>query len=86
MGLTNVKVVLVPTANYDYAVDQFATLHQDLLAGIPREYQDNVFVNNLETGMTSSHKDTVHSSQSSHHADEILQLHNPQDAEDDPNP
>jgi len=85
-GRTNVKVVLVPTANYDYAVDQFVTLHQDLLAGIPREYQDNVFVSNLEAGITSGHSDTVHSSQSSHHADEILQLYNPQDAEDDPNP
>jgi peptidase E len=47
-GRTNVKVVLVPTANYDYAVDQFVTLHQDLLAGIPREYQDNVFVSNKQ--------------------------------------
>jgi len=85
-GRPNVKAVLVLTANYDYAVDQFGTLHQDLLAGVPEEYQDNVFVNNLEAGMTSGRRDTIHSSQCSHRADEIQQLYNPQDADDEPNP
>jgi hypothetical protein len=34
--------------------------------------------------ITSGHRDTIHSCNSSHYANELLQIHNPQDAEEDP--
>jgi hypothetical protein len=76
-----IKAVLVPQENFDLVVEQFGSLHLDLLSGVPQDYHGNVFVNGLEAGMTSGHKDTIHSCNSSLNATAILQLHNPQDAE-----
>jgi hypothetical protein len=45
-----------------------------------------VFVDSLEVGLTSGHRNTIHSCNSSHHAIELLQLYNPQDAEEESTP
>lgn len=84
MGRTNIKAVLIPQENYEIAVDQFGGLHQGLLAGIPQQYHANVFVDNLEANMTSGHRDTIQSCNSSHNASELLQLYNPQNGETGP--
>jgi hypothetical protein len=80
-GRTNVKAVLVPMENYDAAIDQLGALHQLLLAGVSKDYHDAVFVGNSEAGMTSGHRDTIQSCNSSQSATELLQLFNPLDAE-----
>jgi archaellum component FlaC len=77
----HVKVFLVHQENYESAIEQFRTIHLDLLAGAPQEFQGNVFVEGMEAGLSSGHRDTIHSCNSSLHASELLQLHNPQDAE-----
>jgi hypothetical protein len=80
-GRPYVKAVLVHTESYAFALDQFATLHQGLLAGVPQEYHKNVFVDHQEVGLTSAHRDTIHSCNSSYYANELLSLYNPQDGE-----
>jgi len=80
----HVKAVLVTAENFEAAVDQFGTIYQDLLGGVPQEFQNNVFVDDLEAGLTSGHRDTIHSCNSSLHASKFLHLYNPQDAEVDP--
>jgi hypothetical protein len=85
-GRATVKVVLVLSENYDFALEQLAVLHPALLAGVPEAYQSNVFVDNLEVGLMSGHRNTIHSCNSSHHAKELLQLYNPQDAEEESTP
>ena len=45
-----------------------------------------MFVDSLEVGLTSGHRNTIHSCNSSHHAIELLQLYNPQDAEEESTP
>jgi hypothetical protein len=75
------KVVLVHLENYEAAIEQFGTIHLDLLSGVPKEFHCNVFVDGLEAGLTSGHRDTIQSCNSSLHASELLQLYNPQDAE-----
>jgi hypothetical protein len=79
----HVKAVLVTVENFEAAVDQFGTIHQDLLGGVLQEFQKNVFVGDLEAGLTSGHRDTIHSCNSSLHASKFLHLYNPQDAEVD---
>jgi len=80
-GREYVKAVLVHQENYNYAIDQLAVIHQALLSGVPPEYHGKVFVENQEAGLTSSHRDTIQSCNSSQHANELLHLYNPQDAE-----
>jgi hypothetical protein len=82
-GRVHIKAVLVPSENYDSALDQLAVFHQALLAGVPQAFQSKVFVDNLEAGLTSGHRDTIQSCNSSHHASELLNLYNPQDAEEE---
>jgi len=83
-GRAHVKVILVPQQNYEQAIEQLAVLHQTLTSGVPPAYHRNVFVDNLEAGLTSGHRDTIHSCNSSQHANELLHLYNPQDAEEEP--
>lgn len=75
------KVVLVHLENYEPAIEQFGTIHMDLLSGVPKEFHCNVFVDGLEAGLTSGHRDTIQSCNSSLYASELLQLYNPQDTE-----
>lgn len=79
-----IKAVLVPRENYDDALEAFSTLHQQLLSGVHPDFHKKVFVGSLEAGMTSGHRDTIHSCNSSHYANELLQTYNPQDAEEEP--
>jgi len=83
-GRKNIKAVLVFKENYDDALEEFATLHQKLLSGVNPAFHQKVFVGTLEAGMTSGHRDTIHSCNSSHYANELLQIYNPQDAEEEP--
>jgi len=83
-GRKNIKAVLVPKENYDDALEEFSTFHQKLLSGVNPAFHRKVFVGTLEAGMTSGHRDTIHSCNSSHYANELLQIHNPQDAEEEP--
>jgi hypothetical protein len=80
-GRLNVKAVLVHQEHYEYALEQLAAIHQALLSGIPQEYHSKVFVDNLEVGLTGSHRDTIQSCNSSQHANELITLYNPKDAE-----
>jgi hypothetical protein len=73
-GRPHVKAVLVYQENYEYAIEQLAVIHQALLSGVPQEYHSKVFVDNLEAGLTGSHRDTIHSCNSSQHANELISL------------
>jgi len=81
-GRENVKAILVHQEYYDYAIENLSTLHVELSSGVPQEYHENVFVENLEAGLTSSHRDTIQSCNSSHYANDLLTRYNPQDAEE----
>jgi hypothetical protein len=69
-GRPTVKAVLVYHEHYDYALEHLAAIHQVLLSGVPQEYHGNVFVDAQEVGLTSSHRDTIQSCNSSQHANE----------------
>jgi len=77
----HVKAVLAHQENYDYAIEQLAVIHQALLSGVPQEYHEKVSFENQEAGLSGSHCDTIQSCNSSQHANELLNLYNPQDAE-----
>lgn len=83
-GRRGIKAVLVYNENYEAALESLATIHQQLLAGVNPAYHKQVFIDNLEAGLTGSHRDTIHSCNSSHYANELLQTYNPQDAEIEP--
>jgi hypothetical protein len=83
-GRLHVKAVLVHHEQYEYALEQLSVIHQALLSGVPQEFYKKVFVDNLEAGLTDSHRDTIQSCNSSLNANELLQLYNPQDAEGEP--
>lgn len=83
-GRATVKAVLVHRENYDYAIAQLAAIQEALLSGVPQEYHANVFVDNLEAGLTGSQRDTIQSCNSSQQANELISLYNPQDAEVQP--
>jgi hypothetical protein len=55
-----------------------------LVTGVAQDYHEKVFVDNLEASLTSVHRDTIQSCNSSHHANELLSLYNPQDGEETP--
>lgn len=80
-GRNGIKAALVPKEHYEAALEHFATLHQQLLSGVNPEYHKKVFIGNQEAGLTSMHRDTVQSCNSSHYANELLQIYNPQDPE-----
>jgi hypothetical protein len=61
----HIKAILVPQENYEVAVEQFSTIHLDLLSGVPREFHSSVFVDGMEAGLTSGHRNTIHSCNSS---------------------
>jgi hypothetical protein len=82
-GKKNVKAVLVHHEHYEYAIEQMTVIHHALLSGVPHDYHDKVFIDNLEAGLTSSQQGTIQSCNSSQNANELLQLYNPQDAEAD---
>jgi len=61
----HIKAIPVPQENYEVAVEQFSTIHLDLLSGVPREFHSSVFVDGMEAGLTSGHRNTIHSCNSS---------------------
>jgi len=83
-GQAHVKAILVPQENYNCAIDQLTGLHQALVARAAQLYHEKVFVDNLEASLTSGHWDTIQSCNSSHYANELLRLYNPQDGEEAP--
>jgi hypothetical protein len=80
-GRPNMKAVLVPAEHYNVAIDKLASMHQSLKSGVPQVYHKNVFVDSLEVSLTGAHRDTIHSCNSSQHANELISLYNPQDGE-----
>jgi hypothetical protein len=78
------KVMLVPSENYDDAIDPFSAVHPGLLTRVVPEYHDKVFVEGKPAAITSGHRDSLKSCESSSYALALLSLYNPQDGEDPP--
>jgi hypothetical protein len=76
-GKPMTKVALIPSENYQAAMDQFGVLHPRIRDKVSEAYHGKGFVEGKQVVLTSGYRDTFNSCKSSNYASELLHLYNP---------